>query len=111
MAAGSRNPFQKGIWYEFDEQGNLIKEMDYDKPFKFTFEDIVKFCERENIPLTKGPIMQSTGFHTTIRRSVENNKAIWQIEWLKKPDIIEKILIDGVTGEVISKKDMKYINN
>ena len=55
--------------------------------------------------------MQSTGFHTTIRRSVENNKAIWQIEWLKKPDIIEKILLDGVTGEVISKKDMKYINN
>ena len=51
------NAFQKGIWYEFDEQGNLIKEIDYDKPYKFTFEDLLKFCEKEKIQVDKGPIL------------------------------------------------------
>ena len=49
---GSRG-FQKGTWYEFDEQGKLIKEIDYDKFYKFTFEDILKFCEREKIKISK----------------------------------------------------------
>ncbi|WP_426477422.1 hypothetical protein ACP3T3_19645 [Chryseobacterium sp. CBSDS_008] len=103
--------FQKGIWYEFDESGKLIKKTDYDQPFKFTFEDIVKFCVKENIPLTKGPVIQSTGFHTMIRRSAENQQPIWEIEWLKKPDVVETIIVDGISDKVISRKEAKYINN
>ncbi len=106
-----RDPFKKGIWYEFDESGKLIKETDYDRPFKFTFEDIVKFCEKENIPITKGPVLQSTGFHTMIRRSTENQQPIWEIEWLKKPDVAETIIVDGISGKEISRRESEFINN
>lgn len=103
--------YKKGIWYEFDESGKLIKEIDYDKPFKFTFEDILKFCEKENITVEKGPILQSTGWHTTISRGLENNHPYWSIEWLKKPDVLEKITLDGITGKVVSRTERQYINN
>ena len=73
--------FQKGTWYEFDEQGNLIKETNYDEPYKFTFEDVLQFCEKENIKVDKGPILQSTGYHTLIMRYIDDdsNKPCWQI--------------------------------
>ncbi|GEN69549.1 hypothetical protein CRH01_41170 [Chryseobacterium rhizosphaerae] len=103
--------FQKGTWYEFDEKGNLIKEIDYDKPYQFTFEDILRFCEKEGIPVTKGPVLQSTGFHTIITRRMENEKPIWEIEWLKKPSLVENIILDGISGKEISRKESKFINN
>ena len=103
--------FLKGTWYEFDEKGNLINEVDYDKPYKFSFEDILKFCEKEGIPLTKGPVLQSTGFHTTITRRMEKEKPIWEIEWLKKPSLVENIILDGISGKEISRKESKFTNN
>ena len=103
--------FLKGLRYEFDESGKLIKETDYDKPYKFTFEEIVKFCENEKIPLQKGPILQSTGYHTVIRRDFNANSSWWQIEWLKKPNVIEIITLDGNTGKVLKRQDTDYTNN
>ncbi|REC46838.1 toxin-antitoxin system YwqK family antitoxin [Chryseobacterium pennipullorum] len=102
---------QIGTWYEFDENGNLIKEVDYDKPYKFTFEDILEFCEKEGIPLTKGPVFQSTGFHTTITRRIEKEKPVWAIEWRKKSNVLETITLDGTTGKVVSRRESEYINN
>lgn len=103
--------FQISTWYEFDEKGKLIKEIDYDKPYKFTFEDILKFCEKEGISLTKGPVLQSTGFHTTITRRIEKEKPIWEIEWKKKFNVVESIILDGTSGKVISRRESEFINN
>ena len=103
--------FNKGIWYEFNENGKLIKETNYDEPYKFTFEDILQFCKKENIEVKKGPILQSTGYHTTIRRDVENGKPWWEIRWLKTPDTIETIKLDGETGKVLSRTEQHYTNN
>ena len=103
--------FQKGIWYEFDESGKLIKEIDYDKPYDFTFEDILKFCEREKIPLQKGPILQSTGYHTVIKRDYNAHNSWWIIERLKQSDIIEVITLDGDSGKILKRENREYINN
>ena len=103
--------FSSGIWYDFDENGKLIKETNYDEPYKFTFEDILQFCKKENIEVKKGPILQSTGYHTTIRRDVQNGKVWWEIRWLKTPDTIETIKLDGETGKVLSRTEQHYTNN
>ncbi len=105
--------FQKGVWYEFNEQGKLIKEIDYDRPFKFTWEDVLRFCEKEKIPVQIGPVLQSTGFHTTIKRSVSPvlDVAIWEIQWLKEGDLTEQITLDGENGRVVKRVEIKYTNN
>ncbi|MCV9926913.1 hypothetical protein OIU83_04590 [Flavobacterium sp. LS1R49] len=40
-----------GIWYEFDEKGELIKETNYDKPFKIAIDDVVQFLENNKADL------------------------------------------------------------
>ncbi|WP_449399663.1 hypothetical protein [Chryseobacterium wanjuense] len=102
--------FQKGVWYEFDEQGRLIKEVDYDKPFKFTFEDVLKFCNKRNIKIEKGSISQN-GWHNIISRKIENGHPIWRIEYLKQPNLTEIITLDGITGKVLKQETEEYINN
>lgn len=106
--------FAMGTWYEFDDSGKLAREINYDKFYDFKFEDIVRFCEKENIPLRKGPIFGNPGFITTIRRgnsAILDGASWWKIEWLKKPNVIEIITLDGKTGKVLSRQDTDYINN
>ncbi|MFD2592287.1 hypothetical protein ACFSTE_15725, partial [Aquimarina hainanensis] len=43
--------FLKGIWKEYDEQGNLVKETDYDAPYKFTWEDILKLIKERKLDM------------------------------------------------------------
>jgi hypothetical protein len=36
-----------GIWESYDETGQLIKKIDYDKPYKFSIEDLIKKMKNE----------------------------------------------------------------
>lgn len=103
--------FPLGIWYEFDKDGKLVKKKDYDEPYKSTFEEVLAFCKKENITLSKGLVLQSTGFHNTIRRRIEQDKPIWEIQWKKKASVLETIILDDVNGQIISKRDADYVNN
>lgn len=106
--------FKKGVWRFFNEQGEVVNEVDYDAPFEFTFEDLLGFCKKEGITVEKGYIPQSSGYHTSIYREVSDRECWWQIEHLKivdKSAIAEQICLDGKTGNVISRKEYEYINN
>jgi hypothetical protein len=105
--------FSKGIWYQFDEQGKLIKEIDYDKDFTFGFNDVVAFCTKENISLKTGVIKYGSGMHTYITRTSgsSSSPSEWIVKWLKLPDVIEEIRLNGTTGSIISRTEMEYQNN
>ena len=40
-----------GIWYEFDENGKLIKETNYDQHFKITINEIIEFLKINKVDL------------------------------------------------------------
>ena len=102
--------FAKGLWYDFDEKGHLIKTTDYDAPFTFTFEDILAYCRAHRIEVTKG--YQSIGFHNRILRFVnDDGSCYWVIKHLKRYDLIEAIYLDGKTGKELKRQDIKYHNN
>ncbi|MEN9919419.1 MAG: hypothetical protein RL662_1855 [Bacteroidota bacterium] len=104
---------KKGTWYEFDNHGKLTKTTDYDKLTEYKFEDAIRFCELENIPLLKGYIQPSTGLHTNISRYYDEKTASyqWYIEWLKNFYLMEKIILDGKTGRVLHREEIEVINN
>lgn len=101
---------KKGIYYFFNESGTLIKEEDYDRPYTFTFEDLLAYMEREKIPVTKGYI--ASGIHTKIFQENDTNGYRWKIRWLQNtseiPLMMEEILIDGKTGKLISRRSYEY---
>jgi hypothetical protein len=105
------NGFDKGMWYFFNESGQLTEEIDFDIPFAYTFENILVFCNKEGIPVEKGYI--TDGLHTSIQRGISGKlkKAEWEISWFKRPDKREIIKIDGVTGKIISRELIDFTNN
>ena len=81
---------------EYDQQGTLIKETDYDKPFKFTFKDILKFIKKRNIDMN--------GDYFEITRGSNEKGCSWTIFWEKEDKTaIKRINIDGITGKIIKE--------
>ncbi|MBC9914631.1 hypothetical protein [Chitinophaga varians] len=102
---------QLGTWYEFDEQGRLVREVNYDKDYHLKLEDVLRFCEQEGIRVDRGPILQSTGYHTKIRRAGNTQGKTWTIEWLKQPEKVEKVILDDATGKVLNRTETNFTNN
>jgi len=109
--------FDKGVWYYFDEYGTLVDEIDYDEPFRFTFEDILVFCAKNNIRVEKGFYSQDRAnwpayiMATEIRRERTRLRSKWEIVWHSQINpktfrelLVETIELNGRTGRVISKK-------
>ena len=73
-----------GIWYEYDEQGKLIKETDEDKKFgKFGYNELLKFLDKEKqINLNKGVYRNNSGdidFEIYFFNSNKSDKKLWKV--------------------------------
>lgn len=110
-----------GMWYEYDSNGKLIKEINYDEGYKYSFEDVLLFCELKKIAVIKGDIRKlQGGFYTQIIKDTMNGRKVWIIKYQdgKKPSenivtengkvlyksIYEELILDGATGKLISSK-------
>ena len=101
------NGFDKGLWYDFDEKGHLIKTTDYDAPFTFSFEDILAYCRAHRIEVTKG--YQRIGYHNGIHRFVnKDGSCYWKISHKIALDLEENIYLDGKTGREIKREENLY---
>ena len=98
------NYFQKGVWYGFDDGGNLIGENNYDTSFIFTFEDVLKFCQKNGIKVEKGDLRQVSGWTTKIRRNTIEDRCWWEIEYMKygTPALLTTLYLDGRNGKVVA---------
>ena len=103
--------FEKGIWHEFDQLGKLVKDVNYDKPFTFTFEDVAKFCAQNGISLAKG---YKSSIETSIYRKSYNSGCYWEIESITKDiknppyNLDMYIKLDGKTGKILSRTQESF---
>ncbi len=99
-----------GIWYEFDEEGNLVKEINTDEGYKFGWQQVIDYCEKKEINLTRG-YKEFDGYQTEILKQEENDKKIWVISYLVSPVLICKETLDGVTGKLLNSEELEFINH
>ena len=98
-----------GTWYEFNEQGELIAEINTDEGYAFSWMDIIEYCTAHEIVLTKGYVRG--GYQTKLFKVTENGKKAWKIDYQSDHDKITHVILDAETGEEIRRETMKYINN
>ncbi len=103
------NGSQYGIWYEFDEEGNLVKEINTDEGYDFGWQEVIAYCEKKEIELTKG--YEKGGYQTEILKQEENDKKVWVISYLVSPVLICRETLDGVTGKLLNSEEFEFINH
>ena len=94
--------FIKGLRYEYDSKGKLIKVEDWDKPYKFTWEQVKKYIEQDlKLDLLKDKV------------GVGNNLEYpgysfptWSINYMGKykedpKGGLIRIMLNGTTGELL----------
>lgn len=102
--------FQKGVWKEYDEQGNLINEINHDASYKFTWEDILKFIKEKKLDMNHNQFSVSRSFgYGTENLGKETAHPFWSITHpFKNKYKLNIIIIDGVTGDVIDSYEDDY---
>ncbi len=89
------NSYKKGIWKEYNEDGKLIKETDYDKGFNYTWQDLLKVLEEREVDIKDK--------HTYIQKEEGN----WRI-WYVKGIYIHDVTINGKTGKIIDDSKNEF---
>lgn len=96
--------FLKGIWTNYNEQGYVMKQVDYDAPFKFNWENILVLMKDKGIDPADN--------FTYVNREVNASGPVWIISWDTKAvtsdgkKILKGIFVNGETGST-SKEEVE----
>lgn len=105
------NGSEYGVWYEYNEDGELLKEVDMDEEYDFGWDKIIQYCEDNEIVLEKG-YPKKGGIKTEIYKNEEDGKKVWTIsyfDYLKKQYI--GVTLDGKTGKLIKEQELEFEGN
>lgn len=100
-----RGAFKKGVWKSYDKQGRLIQNIDYDKPYKFTFEQLLDLIKKEI------DTINLFDENTSIARGSDENGTDWVVTYKRDFGRREQIKINGITGEVIERSHYLHEDN
>lgn len=95
--------FKVGLWYSYNENGELTETQDHDEGFAFNFEDVLSFCSENQITLER----KTSGYPSQIYKvNSVNEGTYWEINY---PDfeksVYVKLKLDGGTGKVLDTSD------
>ncbi len=97
------NDFIKGILKEYDEQGTLIKEIDLDAPYTFSWEDIKKYLMDHDVEDIQKQVIG-------ISRWSDASETTWTLDFNGRYKDVKGrfvIVLDGKTGEELIVKLFK----
>ncbi|WP_010521469.1 hypothetical protein [Aquimarina agarivorans] len=98
------NDFSKN-YKEFDINGKLIEEINYDKPFKSSFKQLLELIKNEKDSID---IFDK---NTLITRGILDEGPIWEITYRKVFMRREVIKVDGITGAILERSHYPHLDN
>ena len=95
------NGFFKGKGYRYDSTGRLIEEIDYDIPYKYTWENILDFIKDHTIDVYDS--------HTLIQRYKDKEKGFcWLIMWKSSLKAeLNVVMLSGEDGNILEERTAK----
>lgn len=96
--------FGTGQQYNFNKKGNLIEEKNWDIGYTFTFDDILEFCSKNEMNLSK----DSEFPHRLIKVHTDNRK-YWILEYCNSKDgRIDSFKIDAENGLIVLRNSADF---
>lgn len=98
--------FLKGIWTNYNGAGHVIKQVDYDAPFKFNWDNILVLMKEKNIDPADN--------FTYVNREVNASGPVWIISWDTKAvtsdgkKILKGIFVNGETGNTSKEETESF---
>ncbi len=104
-----KNGYPIGFIYEFDQEGNFIKETNTDEGYDFGWLDVIKYCNKHQIKLDQG-YPKREGIKTEIYKVEEKGEKVWIISYYDptKEQIFE-VTLDGKTGKELKRRKLELI--
>jgi len=93
------NDFNEGIWETYNENGEVIETIDYNRNFKFTWKDVQNFCLKKEIDIKL--------YSTSIAKDKEDELVVWKVMWLHNPSEFKIFVLNGTNGNVIREEFSK----
>lgn len=90
---------------EYNLENDLINEINYDNPYKFTFENLLKLIKKEDNTI------DLNNRNTKIGRSSDEKGTFWYITYKKVPMRREVLKVDGITGEILERSFYPHEDN
>jgi hypothetical protein len=92
-----KGDYQTGIGIYYNDNGTIKEEINYDRPYKLKIDSVFEILRKNNITFSLGENKNS------IKRRIENSKAIWFIDWQITPFEIGTLDIDDASAKIIKK--------
>jgi hypothetical protein len=102
------NLVKKGTWYWYNERGQINRLEEYDKPYKYTWEEVLTFIQQKEI--------KKEDIYKILRWVDEKTKhPYWSLEVTLKRDynnntiLTQYYKLNGNTGSIVEEKEKEYI--
>jgi hypothetical protein len=92
--------FRSGVWYTFDDKGQLLNETNYELAYKFTINDVLRLLEENKIKLDDKD--------TKILRTESTDKPVWTVQWRINPQQKEMMKLNGSDGILIERNSYNH---
>jgi hypothetical protein len=95
--------FCKGKGYVYHPAGMLVEVIDYDAPYKYTWENVLNFVKKNSINLYDS--------HTLIQRYEDREKGFcWHITWkVPMKPAVNVAILSGEDGRVLEQRVSPFI--
>jgi len=98
--------FRVGKWYFYDQHGKYLETIDFDAGYQFTYNEVFRYCITNKISLKEHADGHTTEIH---KWDGTNASKRWVVRFSNfKRRIYETVVLDGVTGNVLSSGEMPF---
>ncbi len=85
--------------YKYNREGNLVEVVNNDQDYLFNYEEVLKFCNANNIEL------QFNKMNKLKKITLKDGRKVWNIDYFNpETSKIDFYQLDGNTGKIIQKE-------
>ncbi len=97
--------FKAGKWPEYEENGSLEKETNYDAPYKLDVAQVLDMVRQRKISFSM------TDSYSKINRNILKGTPTWVVEWKEQPSRMERLFIEDATARVVKQDFYQFVDN